>query len=193
MGAPAAGSARRSGRLLRIVLVCVLLLVGLQIVHAVAFRVYFVPSASMEPTICGGSDCRRGDDHILVDKISFRMHPVHRGDIVVFSRPPALDKTVPEKTVVKRVVAVAGDSVRWAGPVLWINNQVQHESYVNPACAALAPDWSGSTVLTADQVFVMGDNRCNSDDSRVFGAISTRMIVGRVTAIIWPISRIKSF
>ncbi|SOD74458.1 signal peptidase I [Jatrophihabitans sp. GAS493] len=193
MAAPDAGSARRSGRLIRVVLVAVLLVVCLQIVHAVAFRVYFVPSASMEPTLCGGADCRHGNDHILVNRISFRLHPVHRGDIVVFSRPPALDKTITEKSVVKRVVAVAGDKVRWAGPVLWINDKVQHETYVNPACAALAPDWSGATVLGANQVFVMGDNRCNSDDSRIFGPISTGTIIGRVTAIVWPISRATSF
>jgi signal peptidase I len=156
---------------------------------AVLLRVYvvqpfWIPSESMEPTLHGCSGC--DDDRLLVDKLSYRIRAVHRGDVVVFHRPAAAP--TPETDLIKRVIGLAGDTLSAHGGRVYVGERPLIEPYVNPACDGTA-DFA-PVVVPAGEVFVMGDNRCNSTDSRVFGPIKRSSIVGRAVIIVWPLSRI---
>jgi signal peptidase I len=151
---------------------------------------YYIPSASMEPTLHGCDNCN--DDHVLVDKVSYRAHGVRVQDIVVFSRPKGVQ--VPEKVLIKRVIALAGDKVAAQRGQIYVNGLAIKEPYLNEkdrSCYAHSPDENfRAKSVPEGTVFVMGDNRCNSTDSRDFGAIPTSSIVGRAFAIIWPLNRV---
>jgi signal peptidase I len=154
---------------------------------------YYIPSASMEPTLHGCSGCN--NDHVLVDKLSYRMHDVHRGDVVVFHRPDTWQ--VPEKTLIKRVVGLPGDRLAVRDGKVYVNGLQLQESYLNADCppmTSLSED-PGSPVRTYGPVppgdlYVMGDNRCDSADSRAFGPVPTSDVIGRAFVIIWPLGRI---
>jgi signal peptidase I len=156
---------------------------------------YYIPSASMEPTLHGCPGCN--NDHVLVDKLSYRMHDVHRGDIVVFHRPKTWD--VPEQTLIKRVIGLPGDTLSVRGGKLFVNGLQLQESYLNAHCPPMtglgeAPARPTSTYgpIPLNDVFVMGDNRCDSTDSRAFGPVPESDIVGRAFLIIWPVGRIHT-
>jgi signal peptidase I len=113
------------------------------------------------------------------------MHSVHRGDIVVFTTPPKVDKTF--KDLVKRVVGLPGDEVSAHGGHIDINGKPLDESYLP---AGTTTDDFGPVKVPSGSYFVMGDNRAHSADSRVFGPIPKRTIVGRAFFRIWPLNRI---
>ena len=149
---------------------------------------YYIPSASMEPTLKGGDGVT--DDRILVDKITYRIHDPHQGDIVVFDRPDTW--TVNDKTLVKRIIGLPGDVVSLRSGLVYVNGVRLTEDYVNKACGAAATKPLTRTSqwkVPMDDYFVMGDNRCNSADSREFGPVPDDKIVGRVFVIVWPLSR----
>ncbi|SDJ22871.1 signal peptidase I [Frankineae bacterium MT45] len=189
---PVENDLTKPSHLMRYVLlaaVTVLVAVG---IRSYAVQLFFIPSASMEPTLCGGN-CPAGNDRILVNKIAYKIGTPDHGDIVVFARPHMLDGQTPDKDLVKRVIAVAGDTIRWNGRTLWLNDIEQHESYVNPVCnnSFGATSTPGSVTVPAGDVFVMGDNRCDSTDSRVFGPIPVSTVVGKAFMIVWPAHRIR--
>ncbi len=163
--------------------VAILLAVG---IRTFLLQSFWIPSSSMEPTLHGCSGCN--NDHVLVAKLAYRLHPIHRGDVVVFSRPPALAATDEDKYLIKRVIGLPGDVVSGHDGRVWIGNQALTESYVNPACAGTAT-FPAETV-PANMIFVMGDNRCGSLDSRSFGPISESSVVGRAFVIVWPLGRL---
>jgi signal peptidase I len=152
---------------------------------------YYIPSASMEPTLHGCPGCT--DDHILVDKISYRTHDPREGDIVVFNRPATWH--VPDQVVVKRVIGLPGDKLQLKKGHVLVNGLLLDESYVNSNCKhgtqPIPIGGRSKWTVPANDVFVMGDNRCNSDDSRAFGPIPQSNIIGRAFMIIWPLNRIR--
>jgi len=145
-------------------------------------KAYKIPAASMEPTLLVG-------DHILVDRSEASRAP-RRGDLIVFQYPKD-----PSKDFVKRVVAVAGDTVELKDKVLLINGKVVKEPYIvhkekerfqateNPR------DNSPLQKIAADSYFVMGDNRDRSYDSRFWGTVSKDKIKGTVKSIYWSWDR----
>jgi signal peptidase I len=145
---------------------------------------FWIPSASMEPTLHGCPGCNA--DRLLVDKLSYHLHAVHRGDVVVFSRPPKVPST--DADLVKRVIGLPGESVRASGGIVYIDNRALTEPYVAPDCHGTSN--FGPTTVPSGDVFVMGDNRCDSEDSRFFGPIPKSTIVGRAFVIVWPLPRI---
>jgi signal peptidase I len=133
-----------------------------------------IPSASMEPTL-------RPGDHVLVEKLSVRFRSPRRGDLVVFHEPG--DGSL----AVKRVVGVAGDRVAIEDGLLALNGRLRHEPYVDqPSVDSL---YFGPVVVPRDRVFVLGDNRADSRDSRAYGAVPRRSLVGRVLVRLWPLLR----
>ena len=145
---------------------------------------FWIPSQSMEPTLHGCPTCE--PDRLLVDKLSYHLHTEHRGDVVVFTRPPGAPST--DADLVKRVVGLSGETVRASAGVVYVNDRALTEPYVATACNGTRD--FGPTTVPAGDVFVMGDNRCNSLDSRSFGPIAKSTIVGRAFVIVWPLARI---
>ena len=137
---------------------------------------YWVPTESMVPTLEVG-------DRVFANKFIYRFAEPERGDIVVFE-----DVVGGEDDLIKRVVAVAGDRVRVVNGVLKVNSETQGEPYVKPQF----PDGSvyGPEKVPEGYVFVMGDNRGNSADSRVFGLLPVENIEGEAFVRFWPTSRI---
>jgi signal peptidase I len=140
-------------------------------------QAFYIPSESMFPTLTE-------DDRVLVNKLSYELHEVNRGDLVVFERPP----NEPEsdvKDLIKRVVALEGETIEERGGQLYIDGEVLDEPYLE--------DGVESHNLTKVEVpeghvFVMGDNRGASRDSRYFGPIDTDLIVGRAFVKVWPLT-----
>jgi signal peptidase I len=168
-------------RLIVLIVVATLLAFGLR---TFVVEPFWIPSESMEPTLHGCSGCN--NDRLLVDKLSYRLHAVHRGDVVVFRRPPSVP--APESVLIKRVIGLPGETVRGHDGMVWIGGRPLEESYVAPACHGTAD--FGPVSVPSGHYFVMGDNRCNSDDSRMFGPIPKSSIIGRAFLIIWPFGRI---
>jgi len=131
---------------------------------------------------------------VLVDKLSYRMHDIHRGDVIVFHRPSTWQ--VPEKTLIKRVVGLPGDKIKVVDGRLFINGLLLEESYTNSKCPASSSgtgnlaDAKTYGPIPLNEVYVMGDNRCDSSDSRLFGPVPDSKVVGRAFVIIWPLGRI---
>ena len=149
------------------------------LLRAVLFQAFWIPSESMEPTL-------QRDDRVLVNRLSYRLHDVNRGDVVVFSRPPG-EPDGGIRDLIKRVVALEGETIEARDGQISIDGQLLLESYV--AEGAPIPDF-GPIVVPEDHVFVMGDNRNNSRDSRFFSAIDEDSIVGRAFVLFWPLDRI---
>jgi signal peptidase I len=160
----------------------VIALVVAVVVRTFVFQTFYIPSGSMEPTLDIG-------DRILVDKLSYDFHPVHTGDIVVFKRPPHADVGPPSiKDLVKRVIGLPGQTIWSHGGQVYIDGKILPEPWLPPGTVTrgIRPQ-----KIPPDHYFVMGDNRGDSLDSRYFGPIPGSLIVGRVVARIWPLSRFK--
>jgi signal peptidase I len=162
-GEPRSPDGARSSRTVRVlIVVAVLVLVGRWLVVE-PFR---VGSGSMAPTLKAGN-------HVLVDKLIFRLGgDPERRQLVVFSNPQT------GETMLKRVVGVGGDSVGLRNGVLFVNGRRLDEPFYDPV--RLAPVWYGPVRVPAGHIFVMGDNRANSVDSRDFGPVPRDRVIGRV-------------
>ncbi|MFL6008841.1 MAG: signal peptidase I [Rubrobacteraceae bacterium] len=137
---------------------------------------FWIPSASMVPTLKYG-------DRVLVNKFIYRFTEPQRGDIIVFKSVEG-----DGQDLIKRVVGVPGDEIAVRGGTLFVNGEPQKEPYVNkkfPDRSFYAP-----TTVPKDHVFAMGDNRANSQDSRVFGPVPEQNIEGEAFLRFWPPDRI---
>ncbi|MEM9615729.1 MAG: signal peptidase I [Actinomycetota bacterium] len=150
------------------------------LLRAVLFQAFYIPSESMEDTLVV-------NDRVLVNKVSYRLHDIHRGDIVVFARPEGQESDI--KDLIKRVIALPGETIEARDNVLYVNEQQLIEPYLDPG--TITSDF-GPTVVPEGEVFVMGDNREESFDSRGFGPIEEDRVIGRAFVLFWPISRIGS-
>ena len=139
-----------------------------------AFR---IPSESMVPTL-------EVKDRILANKFIYRFSEPERGDIVVFDSLESDD----DNTLIKRVVGVEGDEIRVQGGLLFVNGEPQEEPYLNQE--ETFRGYYGPATVPEGHVFVMGDNRGNSADSRVFGPIPLDNVKGEAFLRFWPISKI---
>jgi len=129
-----------------------------------------VRSVSMSPTF-------RSGDHVLIDKVTGRAHSPHRRDVVALRVPGS------KELVIKRVVAVGGDEVGIEDGVLVVDGQPIQESFVD--MATVDSTYFGPVSVPRGAVFVLGDNRANSYDSRRFGPVPLNDIVGRVVLTLW--------
>ncbi len=132
------GSARFWRVLIRLIIVFAFIAGAALLLRTWVVQPYYIPSASMEPTLHGCSNC--DDDHVLVDKVSYRAHGVRVGDIVVFSRPKGVQ--VPDKVLIKRVIALAGDKISATQGQIFVNGLAIEEPYLNKdhSCYARSPD-----------------------------------------------------
>lgn len=164
------------------------------VVRAFVAQAYYIPSASMVPQL-------KVYDRVVVSRIAYHLHPVHRGDIVVFKAPPGLDKTgheggsflrsigaalgvVEDHTVlIKRVIGLPGEIVSGRNGHVYIGDERLVEPYLPEGTYTSN---FGPIVVPPGYVWVMGDNRGNSEDSRYFGPIPQHTIVGRAEWKVWP-------
>jgi signal peptidase I len=148
---------------------------------------YFIPSASMEPTLMVG-------DRILVNKLSYHLHDVHRGDIVVFGRPPNESAATDIKDLVKRVIGLPGETIA-SGPngSVLINGKPISQPWLTAGARADPGPAIVRQTIPQGEYFVMGDNRGDSEDSRFFGPIPRSIVVGHVILRFWPLSQIHIF
>ncbi len=182
---PAPGSRRRrrrrSGR--RNVVEWVAVVVGALAVALVIktffLQAFYIPSGSMEPTL-------RVGDRVLVNKVSYRLHDVNRGDIIVFKRPPTAAAGGIED-LIKRVVALPGETVEAHDGRVFVDGEELEEPYLPDG--TVTPDFA-EDVVPPDHVFVLGDNRANSQASNVFGPVEEDLIVGRAFVRVWPLDDI---
>ena len=140
-----------------------------------AFR---IPSESMVPTLLVG-------DRVFVNKFIYRFTEPERGDVVVFESVNG-----GEEDLIKRVVGVAGDEVEVRNGTLLVNGEAREEPYLNRNLPF--NDSYGPSEVPEGHVFVMGDNRANSADSRVFGPLPIENIEGEAFVRFWPPLRIGS-
>ncbi len=165
------------------VAVVVFALLGAFIIRTFLFQTFYIPSGSMEPTLQIG-------DRIIVSKLSYKIHGVGRGNIVVFHAPPREETACADpaiKDLVKRVIGLPGETISSRGNVVLINGKPLNQPW-------FAPVPLGQPIPTqkipANSYFVMGDNRTQSCDSRDWGPVPEGNIIGHVIFRVWPISRI---
>lgn len=140
---------------------------------------YIVNGASMDPTFKTG-------DYLIVDQISYRFHPPLRGSVIVFRYPKE-----PSVYFIKRVIGFPGETVTIRAGVVTITNTEHPEGFVlNEPYVKLTKIEDFSMTLKADEYFVMGDNRAGSADSRFWGPLPTKDIVGRPILQLFPLSSI---
>jgi signal peptidase I len=154
------------------------LLVAL-LIKTFLLQAFYIPSRSMEPTL-------RIGDRVLVNKLSYKMHDINRGDIVVFERPPD-EPPDAIKDLIKRVIALPGETISSENGQVFIDGRPLEEPYLEPGTVTenLPP-----TLVPEGHVFVMGDNRGDSRDSRYFGPIEEDLVVGRAFVRIWPVTHL---
>jgi signal peptidase I len=186
----------RTSRWLRegIIVVVVAILVAV-LLRTFVVQTFFIPSGSMEPTLQVG-------DRILVNKLSYHLHGVGRGDIVVFSRPPAENCGGPQvNDLVKRVIGLPGETLSLSEGDVYVDGRRLDESWLPASAQGVTRPGPGGTLyglqhaykVPANDYFVMGDNRTDSCDSRYWGPISRSLIVGKVEMRVWPFSSISFF
>lgn len=143
-----------------------------------------IPSESMYPTLHTG-------DRLVVEKVSYRFHPPKTGDIVVFQSPPELQRRGYDKNLafIKRIIGMPGEIISVDNGIVYLNGQPLKEDYIaEPPNQPFPP-----VKIPADQFFVMGDNRNDSNDSRYWGFLPRQNLIGHATFRFWPLDRIGLF
>ncbi|MDR3961347.1 MAG: signal peptidase I [Eggerthellaceae bacterium] len=171
------------GRFLSFVICIAVVLAAAWGIRTYVVEPFEVPSASMETTIMTG-------DRLFAEKVSYHFADVQPGDIVVFSDPQ-----VPSRVLVKRVIATEGQTISISGGTLYIDGVAQSEPYVTGETYPLSQTAGNVSisypyVVPEGEVWVMGDNRENSSDSRYFGSIDEDTIFGKAILTYWPLDRI---
>jgi signal peptidase I len=163
-----------------------LILIAIALCLAFVIRTFiaeprYIPSDSMLPTLHTG-------DRLVVEKISYRFHSPKTGDIIVFQPPEELQRRgyPQDQAFIKRVIGEPGEIVSVARGKVYLNGQALQEDYIaeppnNPYPPQTVPE---------GEFFVMGDNRNDSNDSRYWGFLPRKYIIGRATFRFWPLNRI---
>ena len=162
------------------------------LIRAFVLQAFYIPSESMEPTL-------HKNDRIMVNKLSYHLHDVRRGDLVVFRRPPNMASSE-INDLIKRVVALPNETIELRGSDIYIDDQKLTEPYLADGTPTVNLGWvtgcanpsseRNKCLIPPGHVFVMGDNRTHSSDGRVFGPIDEDLIVGRAFVRIWPPSNL---
>ena len=164
--------------LLEWVIVVLVAITSALLVRAYVVQQFAVEGESMVNTLQNG-------DRVLVNRLSYRLHDPRRGDVVVLKR---FDSTSTERDLIKRVIGLPGETVRIPSCTVFIDDKPITEPYLDPAVQAR--DGCGGdgapVVVPADSVYVLGDHRGKSSDSRVFGPVADDLLIGRAFVIIWP-------
>ena len=183
-----------SSALIRRLLVEWVGVIGIALVIAIVVRMFllqqfYISGPSMETTMFT-------NNRVLVNKLAYQIGDVKRGDVVVFDRATVNGNDVVHDDLIKRVIALGGETISIKSCVVYINGTILPEPYLPARDTEMTdPQDRCSTVDIVDTVipegefFLMGDYRPQSYDSRMFGPITREMIVGRAFVIIWPVTQ----
>lgn len=163
-----------------------LITIAIALTIALLIRIFiaeprYIPSESMLPTLEIG-------DRLVIEKVSYHFQPVHRGDIIVFEPPKQLQVRgySNNQAFIKRAIAKGGDTVAVKDGIVYVNNQPLDEDYI-----AQLPKYNMPLVtVPSGKLFVMGDNRNNSNDSHIWGFLPEVNIIGHAVFRFWPWERI---
>lgn len=170
-------------RLVREIVETVVLTVLMFVIINLAIQNYDVSGPSMEPSL-------HNQERIMVDKVSYMFHAPARGDVIVFVAPPA-----PTENYVKRIIGVPGDVITVntdSDPnkdTVILDNTPLKETYVDPEMQGNPNPRIVNEVIPENEYFVMGDDRRNSSDSRVWGFVPRDKIIGRAALVYWPFGK----
>jgi signal peptidase I len=137
-------------------------------INAVSARIR-VDGFSMEPTLHSG-------EYVIVNKVTYYLDDPQRGDIVVFHFPRQ-----PDQEYIKRIIGLPGDEIRITDGVVYVNDQMLDEPYINAD-----PAYGGTWTVPDTQFFVLGDNRNNSSDSHNWGFVPIDFMIGKAVFVYWP-------
>jgi signal peptidase I len=165
------------------VLVVVIAISAAFLIRTFLFQQYYIDGPSMQTTL-------KPKDRVLVNKMSYKLHDVNRGDVVVFDRLSGTE----HDDLIKRVIALPGETIEIRNCEVFIDGQSLQEPYLDELQVAQTDPGKRcgthvdmpETAIARDHVFVMGDNRVQSFDSREFGAIEIGKIRGRAFVAVWP-------
>lgn len=160
-------------------------------VRTFVLQQFYISGPSMETTLYQ-------PNRVLVNKLSYTFGDIDRGDVVVFDRVTSNGTTVQHDDLIKRVIALENEVVEIKKCVVYIDGKALDEPYLperdmsqeDLVARCRQPEMAPTTVPDG-QIFVLGDNRPQSMDSRVFGPVDSHSVVGRAFVVIWPISRWK--
>ena len=155
-------------------------------VRSLILQQFYISGPSMETTMFQ-------DNRVLVNKLSYRLHDIYRGDVVVFDRVTVDGEVVQHDDLIKRVIGLSGETISIKDCQVFIDGKLLPEPYLNDYDLAQSSlddrcrvPLMEETLIPENHLFVMGDNRPQSFDSRMFGSIEQNLVVGRAFAIIWP-------
>ncbi len=188
-------SASKNGQGLQLirewVTVLVVALVIAITVRSLILQQFYISGPSMESTMFQ-------DNRVLVNKLSYRLHDIHRGDVVVFDRVTVDGEVVQHDDLIKRVIGLSGETISIKDCQVFVDGKLLAEPYLNDYDLAQSSvddrcrvPMMDETLIPEDHLFVMGDNRPQSFDSRMFGSIEQNLVVGRAFVIIWPFGEAK--
>jgi signal peptidase I len=170
-------------RLVREIVETVVLTVLMFVIINLAVQNYDVSGPSMEPSL-------HNQERIMVDKVSYLFHAPARGDVIVFSAPPA-----PTENYVKRIIGIPGDVITVntdtdpKKDTVILNGVTLNETYVAPEMQGNPNPRIVERLIPDNEYFVMGDDRKNSSDSRVWGFVPRDKIIGRAALVYWPLGK----
>jgi signal peptidase I len=165
------------------------------VVKAYVVNPYRIPSSSMEPTLhCagdgGGCLAGRFSDRVLANRLLYHFREPKRGDVIVFNTPPlAKERCGAGGTFVKRLVVLPGETWRMENGYVFVNGRRLEETYVRPQ--RRGSESRSPQTIPPDHYVMLGDNRIQSCDSRVWGPVDRDALIGNVFAVYWPPQRIS--
>jgi signal peptidase I len=161
------GFLRMLADFVEVILLSALLYIG---INAISARIR-VDGSSMEPNL-------HNADLVLVSRLAYRLGEPQRGEVIVFRYP--LD---PEQEYIKRIIGLPGDTIDIQGGQVYVNNQLLHEPYIK-APPAYADSWT----VPDGTLFVLGDNRNNSNDSHSWYFLPMELVIGKAVLVYWPLN-----
>lgn len=159
------------GEIIESVAIAVILAI---VIRVFLFQPFYIPSGSMEPTLMI-------NDRIIVSKLNYRITDPDRGDVIVFKYP-----VNPKRDFIKRVIGLPGETVQITDSKLYVDGKLLEQPFLPHG---LTYGDFGPITVPEDQYFMMGDNRNNSEDSRVWGTLPRDNIIGKAVFVYWPFPR----
>jgi signal peptidase I len=170
---------KKRHHLIREIAETVILTLLMFLVIRFAMQNFTIDGTSMEQSLHNG-------ELILVDKWTYLFHPPERGDVIVFRAPPD-----PAQDYIKRVIGLPGDTITIKGTTVIVDGVPLNETYVAAQNQGVPPGAHTITnlVVPPNDYFVLGDNRAVSSDSRIWGFLPRRNIIGRAALVYWPLGQ----